>query len=43
MKATLPKSNSVPPVKPLPERRAVDRLLVPLDQLAEQSPHFLNN
>jgi hypothetical protein len=43
MKATSPKSNFVPPVKPLPKRRAVDRLLVPLDQLAEPSSHFLSN
>jgi hypothetical protein len=42
MKTTLQKSNSVPPVKPLPERRAVDRLLAPLDQFAEQSPHLLS-
>jgi murein peptide amidase A len=42
MKTTLQKSNSAPSVKPLPERRAVNRLLASLDQFAEQSPHFLS-
>jgi murein peptide amidase A len=42
VKATLQKSNSVPPVKLLPECRAVSRLLAPLDHFAEQSPHFLS-
>jgi hypothetical protein len=42
MKTTLPKSNSALPVKAMPQRRAVDRLLAPLDQIGEQSPHFLS-
>jgi hypothetical protein len=42
MKATLQNSNIIVQTKALPERRAVDRLLAPLDQFAEQSPHFLS-
>jgi protein MpaA len=34
-------SPSAPAVKPLPERRAVDRLLAQLDQVAENSTHLL--
>lgn len=30
------------PVKTLPERRSVDRLLAQLDQVAERSPHFVS-
>lgn len=42
MKAILPNPTSPSPAKPLPERRAVERLLTALDQLAEQSPNFLS-
>lgn len=35
-------SDLVPAVNPNPERRSVERLLLPLDQLAEQSPHFIS-
>ena len=42
MKATLPVSSSTKPVNPPPERRSVGRLLIAIDQLAEQSPHFIS-
>jgi len=42
MNTTLSKSNSIAPAKPLPERRAVDRLLAALDQFADAS-HILKH
>lgn len=41
MKTTLLRSNSEAVAGPLAERRALARLLAPLDQLAEQSPCFV--
>jgi hypothetical protein len=38
----LPTRDNVAPVSAAPERRSVARLLAPLDQLAEQSPHFIS-
>lgn len=42
MKTTLLKNHSVTVANPLPERRSTDRLLAPLDQLAENSSHLLS-
>lgn len=38
----LPTHDTVAPVSTAPERRSVARLLAPLDQLAESSPHFIS-
>jgi protein MpaA len=42
MKTTIADSVEMKPAKPLPQRRAVDRLLAPLNQTAEASSHLLS-
>lgn len=42
MNAALDKQFTALPARPLPERRAVDRLLTVLDQLAENSPRIIS-
>lgn len=42
MSIILTESPGLKPARALPERRPVERLLSPLDQLAEQSPHFIS-
>ncbi len=41
MKSEAPVSNRIVPLHPLPERRALDRLLAQLDQLAENSNYLM--
>lgn len=42
MNITLTESPGLEPARALPEPRPVERLLTPLDQLAERSPHFIS-
>ena len=42
MKVTVEKQFTSLPARPLPERRAVDRLLAALDQIAENSPRIIS-
>jgi len=41
MKSEAPVSSRIVPLNPLPERRALDRLLSQMDQLAENSDHLM--
>ncbi len=42
MKSTLVQISSFRAVNPVPERKSIDRVLAPLDQLAEKSAHFIS-
>ena len=42
VKVTVEKQFTSLPARPLPERRAVDRLLTALDQIAENSPRIIS-
>ncbi len=42
MNVTLTESPELKPARALPQRRSVERLLAPLEQRAEKSPHFIS-
>jgi protein MpaA len=42
MSTPLLQTTAAAPVKTIPERRSVDRLLAQLEQIAERSPHFIS-